>query len=139
MEGGGMEIREVLEKARVIAVVGLSPNPDRPSNSVARYLMAQGYRVIPVNPRHEVILGEKSYKNLAEIPEKVDVVDIFMRAERVIPIVQEAITLNPQAIWLQLGIVNDEAKQLAEAGRIPFFQDLCIKIEHARLIGHPVR
>lgn len=126
--------KDLLGSSKIIAMVGLSPKTDKPSNRVANYLKAHGYRVIPVNPQHEEILGEKSYKSLSDIPEKVDVVDIFMRAENVVPVVEEAINIKPKAIWLQLDIVNDEAKSLAEKGGIDFVQNLCIKLEHARLI-----
>ena len=127
--------KELLETTKIIAVVGLSPKDDKPSNRVAIYLKAHGYRIIPVNPQYEKILGEKSYKTLSEIPEKVDVIDIFMRAENVIPVVEEAVKIQPKAIWLQLGIVNDDAKSVAEKSGINFVQDLCIKLEHARLFG----
>jgi predicted CoA-binding protein len=127
--------KDLLESSKVIAMVGLSPKIDKPSNRVANYLKAHGYRVIPVNPQYEEILGEKSYKSLSDIPDKVDVVDIFMRAENVVPVVEEAIKIKPKAIWLQLGIVNDQAKAIAEKNGIDFVQDLCIKLEHARLIG----
>ena len=102
------EMEELLKSAHVIAVVGLSPEEGKASNSVARYLKDKGYRIIPVNPGHEEILGEKAYKSLLDIPEKVDIVDIFMRAEKVLPFVEEALKLKPKAIWLQLGIRNDE-------------------------------
>jgi len=115
-------------------MVGLSPKTDKPSNRVANYLKEHGYRVIPVNPQHEEILGEKSYKSLSDIPDKVDVVDIFMRAENVVPVVEEAIKIKPKAIWLQLGIANDQAKAIAEKNGVDFLQNLCIKLEHARLL-----
>jgi uncharacterized protein len=134
MELSDQKKKDLLESSKIIAMVGLSPKADKPSNRVANYLKEQGYRIIPVNPQYEEILGEKSYKSLSDIPENVDVVDIFMRAENVIPIVEEAIKIKPKAIWLQLGIVNDEAKSLAEKGGIDFVQNLCIKLEHARLI-----
>jgi uncharacterized protein len=127
--------KDLLASSKIIAVVGLSPKTDRPSNGVANYLKTHGYRVVPVNPFYEEILGEKSYKSLSDIPDKVDVVDIFMRAENVVPVVEEAIKIKPKAIWLQLGIVNDEAKMLAEKSGIVFVQNLCIKLEHARLIS----
>jgi uncharacterized protein len=129
------KIKEILETSRVIAMVGLSPSEDKPSNGVAKYLKKAGYRVIPVNPGYEEILGERSYKSLADIPEKVDVVDIFMRADRLLPVVEEAIKIKPKAIWLQLGIVNEEAKTLAGKNGIPFVMDRCMKIEHARFFG----
>ncbi len=127
--------RKLLEESRVIAIVGLSPDTARASNVVATYLIAHGYRVIPVNPRYRDILGQKSYPSLSHVTEKVDIVDIFRRAENLMPAVREAVRLAPRAIWLQLGIVNDEARKLAEANNIPFFMNQCIKVEHSRLIG----
>lgn len=129
------EIRKLLKEVKVIAVVGLSPKEDRPSNSVARYLKSKGYKIVPVNPGHDEILGEKCYKSLSEIPFQVHIVDIFRRSEEVLPVVQEAIKLKPKCIWLQLGIVNDDAKKLSEENGIFFVQDKCLKIEHSRLIG----
>ncbi len=123
-----------MRKSRVIAVVGLSADESKASNGVARYLMRKGYKIIPVNPGQETILGEKSYKSLADIEEKVDIVDIFMRSEKVLPVVREALGLRPAAIWLQLGIVNEEAKELAEADNVMFVMDKCLKIEHGRLL-----
>jgi uncharacterized protein len=127
-------MKDLLHTARVIAIVGLSPDEEKPSNGVARYLKAKGYRIIPVNPVQDEILGERAYKSLRDIPEKVDIVDIFMRPEKVVPFVEEAITIGPKAIWLQLGIRNDEAKGLAEKAGIPFVQDHCVKQEHDRLL-----
>jgi predicted CoA-binding protein len=129
------EIRELLEKSRVIAVVGLSPRMEKPSNVVANYLRKAGYRVIPVNPQYEEIDGERCFKNLAEIPEPVDIVDIFMRAETVVPVVEEAVRIRPKAVWLQLGIVNEEAKGIADKNGILFIQNRCVKIEHYQLFG----
>ena len=127
-------IRELLQTSRVIAIVGLSADEDKPSNGVARYLKSKGFRIIPVNPGQDTILGERSYKSLADIPEPVDVVDIFMRAEKVLPFVEEAIKLKPKAIWLQLGIVSEAAKAAAQGRGIMFVQDKCVKQEHARLL-----
>ncbi len=128
-------IEGLLSGGRVIAVVGLSADPDKPSNGVARYLMGKGYKVIPVNPGQETILGQTSYKSLADIKEKVDIVDIFMKADKVLPVVREAVRLRPKAIWLQLGIVSEEAKALAENEGITFVMDKCVKQEHVRLFG----
>ena len=125
--------KELFGSIKVIAMVGLSPNEEKPSNSVAKYLKNAGYRVIPVNPQNDEILGEKCYRTLSDIPDKIDVVDIFMRADKVLPIVEEAITLKPKCIWLQLGIVNEEAKKIAEAHGIMFVMDACMKREHERL------
>ena len=128
-------IGSLLKEIRVIAVVGLSADAGKASNSVARYLKDRGFRIIPVNPGQEEILGEKAYKSLADIPEPVDVVDIFMRPEKVLPVVEEAIKLKPKAVWLQLGIVNDEAKARAVSAGVMFVQDKCMKREHQRLVG----
>ncbi len=117
---------------RTIAVVGLSPNVIRPSHGVARYLLAQGYRVIPVNPGYDEILGLKSYPSLKDIPEPVEVVDVFRRPEQVLPVAEEAVAVGARALWLQLGIVNDEAVRLAEAAGLLAVQNRCIKIEHER-------
>ena len=125
----------LLEKSHTIAVVGLSSNTEKASNVVANYLIAHGYRVIPVNPGYAEILGQKCYPSLSGIPEKVDIVDIFMRSEKVLPVVEEAVKLKPGAIWLQLGIINPEAQELAESNNILFFMNQCIKQEHERLFG----
>jgi len=116
-------------------VVGLSPDTAKASNIVAQYLMAHGYSVIPVNPEHTEILGQRSYPSLSEVPERIDIVDIFRKSGDALPVVEEAIALTPKAIWLQLGIVNEEARKIAQDKGISFFMDLCIKQEHARLIG----
>ncbi len=128
-------LRELLQEARTIAVVGLSPNPMRPSNSVARYMQRSGYKIVPVNPGHNEILGEKSYRTLSDAAREqaIDVVDVFRRSEHVGPIVDEALPLRPKLIWLQLGIVDHEAQQRAEAAGIPFIMDHCLAIEHGRL------
>jgi hypothetical protein len=131
------EIKELLRTSRVIAVVGLSPDEGKASNIVARYLMGKGYKVIPVNPGAGSILGEKSYKSLGDIDEKVDIVDIFMRAEKVLPFVRDALALKPRAVWLQLGIVSHEAKALSEEQGVMFVMDRCVKQEHARLEPPP--
>ena len=125
-------IDELLKEARVIAMVGLSPDESKPSNRVAQYLTSKGYRVIPVNPGYDEILGEKSYKSLKDIPEKIDIVDIFMRPDKLLPVAQDAVAIRPRAIWLQLGIVNEDARRLVEENGISFVQDRCMKIEHAR-------
>jgi predicted CoA-binding protein len=125
--------KELLKASHVIAIVGLSADESKASNTVGRYLQSKGYRIIPVNPGADEILGEKAYKSLSEIPERVDIVDIFMRSEKVVPVVEEAVKLRPKAIWLQLGITNDEAERIAEGSKIDFYSDECVKQEHARL------
>jgi len=129
------KLRALLREARTIAVVGLSPNPMRPSNSVARYLQRSGYTIVPVNPGHPEILGAKSYRTLTDAAREqpIDIVDVFRRNEHVGAIVDEAIAVHPKLIWLQLGVVDAAAAQRAAAAGIPFIQDLCIAIEHKSL------
>ncbi|MCX5804721.1 MAG: CoA-binding protein [Proteobacteria bacterium] len=127
--------KELLLSSRAIAIVGLSPKEDKPSNTVARYLRDAGYKIIPVNPGYDEILGEKCYHALADIPEKIDIVDIFMRADSIMPVVEQAVKIKPKCIWLQLGIVNEEAKKTAENHGITFLMDVCIKQEHERLFS----
>ena len=119
-------------KMHTIAVVGLSPKPERASHDVARYLLDQGYKIIPVNPVQEEILGLKCYPDLSAIPEPVDLVDVFRRPEHCAAIAEEAVTIGAKALWLQLGIANDEAARLASDGGLLVVMDHCIKIEHAR-------
>ena len=119
-------------KMRTIAVVGLSPKPERASHDVARYLLDQGYKIIPVNPVQEQILGLKCYPDLSAIPEPVDLVNVFRRPEHCAAIAEEAVAIGAKALWLQLGIANDEAARLASDGGLLVVMDHCIKIEHAR-------
>ena len=127
------DMEKILKESRTIAVVGLSPRPERPSHSVARYLQAQGYRIIPVNPTVEEVLGERSYPDLASIPETVDVVDIFRRSEHVPPIVEAAIAVGARAVWMQEGIVHEKAAQQAKAAGLLVVMDRCMLVEHGRL------
>lgn len=127
------KIKEMLGTAHRIAVVGLSPKENRPSNMVARYLIDNGYTVIPVNPGQTEILGLPCYPNLAAIPEPVDIVDIFRRPEDVGPIVQEAITVQAKAVWMQEGVVNETAAAQAKAAGLFVVMDRCIKTDHAHL------
>jgi hypothetical protein len=131
------ELRALLRGARTIAVVGLSPRPVRPSHSVARYLQKVGYRIVPINPGHEEILGEKSYPRLSDAArdQRIDVVDVFRRSEHVGALVDEAIALRPtpQLIWLQLGVVDAAAQGRAEAAGIAFVMDQCLAVEHRNL------
>jgi uncharacterized protein len=127
-------VKELLEKVHTVAIVGLSADESKPSNEVARFLQERGYRIVPVNPGQKMILGEKCYKSLSEIPDKIDIVDIFMRSDKVLPVVIEAIGLRPAAIWLQLGIVNDDAWKAAEVAGVMFIQDRCMKQELTRLL-----
>ena len=132
------ELRRILTRARTIAVVGLSDKPDRDSNSVAAYLQAQGYRIIPVNPALTEVLGERSYPSLLAIPasEHIDIVDIFRRSDQVGPIVDEALVRGVGAIWMQLGVENPAAAAAAEARQVPVVQNLCIRTTH-RLLSIP--
>lgn len=126
-------IEEIIREAKVIAVVGLSPREDRPSNEVAKYLQEQGYRIVPVNPQVSEVLGEKSYPDLRAIPFPVDVVDVFRRAQDTPPIAEEAVAIGAKALWLQLGIVNEEAGDLARRAGLGVVMDRCMLIEHKRL------
>lgn len=126
-------LRRMLESCRTIAVVGLSDQPHRASHGVARYLQQQGYRVIPVNPRCEQVLGEKSYARLEDIAEPVDMVDVFRRGEEIGPVVDGAIAIGAKYLWLQLGVFNDAAVAKAREAGLEVVVDRCVKIEHAGL------
>jgi uncharacterized protein len=130
-------IRGILNSVKSIAVVGVSPNTVRPSYFVFKYLLERGYRMIPVNPGQagKDLLGQKIYARLSDIPEPVDMVDVFRASEHALPIVQEALTLNPRpkVIWMQLTVRNDEAARLAEANGIKVVMNRCPKIEYGRL------
>lgn len=127
------EIRAALESARTIAVVGCSPKPERPSHAIARYLMEQGYRMIPVNPGHRAILGETCYRSLAEIPREVtiDIVDVFRRSDQVAGIADEAIARKVGFFFMQQGVLDSDAARRLEAAGIPVAMDRCILVEHA--------
>ena len=126
-------VEEILKESRTIAVVGLSPNPTRASHNVARYLQTQGYRIIPVNPMVEEVLGEKSYPDLASVPEAVDVVDVFRRPEHVPAIVEAAIAKGTKAVWMQEGVVHEEAAARAREAGLMVVMDRCMFKEHRRL------
>lgn len=128
-------IRRILENHKVIAMVGLSPKADRPSNVVARYLLAQGYTVIPVNPGQREILGQPCYASLKDIPVQVDMVDVFRNAADVPPIAADAIAIGAKSLWLQLGVINPEAAEAASNAGLDVVMDRCPKIDHARLFG----
>ena len=128
-------IRRVLKTNRTIAVVGLSANWWRPSFFAAKYMQEHGYRIIPVNPAYREVLGEKCYARLADIPEKVDMVDCFRKSEDIGPLADEAIEIGAKCLWLQLGVRNDAATARAEAAGLEVVVDRCVKIEHARLFG----
>ncbi|MDE2766112.1 MAG: CoA-binding protein [Chloroflexota bacterium] len=128
------DIESILQQSGVIAVVGLSDKPDRPSYGVAAYMQQKGYRVIPVNPLlKQPVLGETPYPDVASAPEQVDIVDVFRRAEETPAAVGQAIAAGASAVWLQLGIVNEEAAAMARAAGLDVVMDKCIKVEHQRL------
>jgi len=128
-------LRRILRECRTVAVVGLSPEWHRPSHFAAKYLQEHGYRVIPVNPRADKILGERCYASLLEIPERVDMVDVFRRSADVLPIAQQAVQIKARCLWQQIGVVNLEADKLARASGLDSVMDRCVKIEHARIFG----
>ena len=127
------EIAALLTAAKVIAIVGLSDKPDRASNRVAVYLKEQGYKIIPVNPTKEEILGEKCYSALSEIPEPVDIVDIFRKVDVIPVVVDEAIKISAKAVWMQLGLAQHESAEKARQAGLIVVQSKCTKIEHERL------
>ena len=129
------EIKSILEASHTIAIVGLSDKPDRDSYRVAEYLQTAGYRIIPVNPTVASVLGERSYGVVTEIPEPVDVVDIFRKSEAVGPAVEEAIVAGAKVVWMQLGVVNEAAAEAARAAGLQVVMDRCMKVEHRRLIS----
>ena len=128
-------LRRILTDYKRIAVVGLSADTSRPSHSVSKYLLEHGFEVIPVNPKYDAVLGQTCYPDLASIPTPVDIVDVFQRAERVPPFVDQAIAIGAKVVWMQLGIVHEEAAQKARDAGLEVVMDRCIKIEHARLFG----
>ena len=128
-------LRRVLMDSRVIAVVGLSANWNRPSYFAAKYMLEHGYTVIPVNPGQTEILGQKCYPSLRDIPRKVDIVDCFRKPEDIPSLVDEAIAIGAKVLWLQLSVINREATQRAAAAGLGVVMDRCVKIEHARLFG----
>lgn len=121
----------ILSECRTIAVVGASANPARASNHVAAYMKAQGYRVIPVNPNEQTVIGERAYPSLSVVPGSIDLVDIFRKSEEVLPVVQEAIVCGAKAVWMQEGVVNDAAAQLAREAGLAVVMDRCWLKEHA--------
>lgn len=129
------DLRDLLQSARVIAVVGHSDNPERTSYQIAAYLRRAGYRVIPVNPTVSEIDGETSYPSLSAVPEKIDIVNVFRRAEHLADVVEAAAAVGAGAVWGQLGVASAEAAVVAEAVGMPLVMDRCIKTDHLRLLG----
>ena len=128
-------LRRILVENKRVAIVGLSDDWSRPSNFVGKYLLEHGFEVIPVNPKYDEILGQKCYADLKDIPTPVDMVDLFQRADRVMPFVEDAIKIGAKVVWMQLGIVNEEAAQKARDAGLEVVMDRCVKIEYARLFG----
>lgn len=127
--------KEIMEKYHAVAIIGLSSNPEKPSYAVGSYLKEHGYKVIPVNPREEEILGEKSYPDLSSIPGEVEVVDIFRRPEDIPPLAEEAVKIGARVVWTQEGIVSEEAAEIARRAGLDVVMDRCMRKEHIRLFG----
>jgi predicted CoA-binding protein len=130
--GDGDPIAKILRESKTIAVVGLSSNPMRPSFGVTEYMQEAGYRIIPVNPNEAEVLGEKSYARLEDVPGKIDIVNIFRRAEDVPPAVESSIRIGAKVVWMQQGIENEEAAEKARAAGLVVIEDGCILVEHRR-------
>jgi predicted CoA-binding protein len=130
-----MTIQRILLKAKTIAIVGLSPNPMRASHFVGFYLQRHGYRIIPVNPRESLILGERSFANLREVPVPVDVVNVFRAPEAVPGIATEAVAIGARSLWCQFKVITEEGARIAARGGLSVVMDRCIKVEHARYAG----
>ena len=128
-------IRRILTENNVLAVVGLSANESRPSFFAAKYMQDHGYKIIPVNPRYDEILGNTCYPDLESIPEPVGIVDVFQRPDRVMPLAESAVAIKAKVLWMQLGVVNQEAEQVARTGGLEVIMNRCVKIEYARLFG----
>ena len=128
-------IQRVLHNSKTIAIVGLSSNALRASHFVGYYLKRHGYRVIPVNPAEDEILGEKSYARLADIPDTVDIVDVFRKPEALPEIAREAVAIGAKTLWCQYNVINEEAARIAEQAGLTVIMDRCLKVEHARYIG----
>lgn len=133
-------IANLLQESRIIAIVGLSDKPDRASNEVAAYLLAHGYRILPVNPAlaGREVLGQRAYASVTEAaqavaPERIDIVDCFRKPEEIVPIAREAIAVKARCLWMQLDVVNEEAAQLARAAGLDVVMNHCLKIEHRKL------
>lgn len=128
-------IKRVLHESRTIAIVGLSPNELRASNFVGFYLARHGYRVIPVNPRADEVLGEASYERLTDVPDPVDIVNVFRAPDAVPEIAREAVEIGAKSLWLQFGVISPEGAEIAEQGGLNVVMDRCLKVEHARWLG----
>ena len=129
------KLRRILKTSKTLAVVGLSANWYRPSFFAAKYMQEHGYRIIPVNPAYTEVLGEKCYPSLRDIPEPVDIVDCFRKSEEIGPIAEEAVAIGAKVLWMQIGVINEAARERAEQAGLDVVMDRCVKIEHARLFG----
>jgi predicted CoA-binding protein len=128
-------LRRILLRSRTLAVVGLSAQWHRPSYFAAKYMRDHGYRILPVNPRYDEVLGQRCYPDLKSVPEAVDIVDCFRKADEIPAIADDAIAIGAKVLWMQLGIVNHEAAQRASAAGLDVVMNRCVKIEHARILG----
>lgn len=133
--GGSVDLEGILRSARTIAVVGLSSDPGRDSNSVSRYLQEVGYRVVPVNPHEGEILGERAFPSLMDLPEPPDIVDVFRRAEHTPTVARDAVAIGAKVLWLQLGITSEESRRIAEENGLAYVEDSCIRTEHQMWVG----
>jgi len=129
------KVRRIPRRYKTLAVVGLSAQWHRPSHFAAKYMQEHGYRVIPVNPGNDEILGERCYKSLRDIPEKVDIVDCFRKSADIGPIAEDAIAIGAKVLWMQLGVHNEAARARAEAAGLEVVENRCVKIEHGRFFG----
>lgn len=127
------QLKELMQSTKSIAVVGISDKTDRASYRVAAYMQRAGYRIVPVNPRLEEVLGEKAFRSLEDIPFPVDMVNVFRRSEETVPFAQQAAAIKAKSIWLQLGISNDEVYKIASEAGLEVVMDLCLMVEHNRL------
>lgn len=130
-----LEIQRVLNTAKTIAVVGLSSNELRASHFVGYYLKRHGYEVVPVNPREQEILGETSYPSLLDVPDRIDIVNVFRAPDAVPQIARDAVSIGAGALWCQFGVISEEGAEIAERGGLTVVMDRCIKVEHARYVG----
>ena len=129
------QLRAILANYRNVAVVGLSPDPDRPSSQVARYLLENGYNVIPINPVVDEVLGLRSYPSLEDVPGPIEIVDVFRRSEHVPDIARAAVAIGAKVLWTQLGVMSEEGAEIAASAGLEVVMDRCALIEHRRLIG----
>ena len=129
------DIQRILQRCRTLAVVGLSAEAHRPSYFAAKYMLEHGYRIVPVNPKYPSILGQRCFPSLEAIDHPVDMVDVFRRPQDTPAIAEQAVAIGAKVLWLQLGVINEQARAIAAAGGLEVVQDRCVKIEHGRLFG----